>query len=437
MVYASVALPAAGGALHRDSSAPPGYASSFAHHSAAVESAVASLSAKDFNASRAAADATIDTQMALTTSWSAQGMSREWLEMYEIYESSGVESLAPKSGGAAGSAAAAGAAAAAGVIRSLHCSALPGSPIFALNHYLASVGGSSSNGAPVNFQWAACSPYPGGGHGGSDDTFNIFTCNRDRWLMDGPGDRAPSASGDAASKKHVTGEMVGHGEAEEVSKRAIRALGGKAHIITAGAAASEGAAAEFSTVAEAQTLRVLAAECACALRVLEVGGMLVVRVHTWELQLTRTILAILSELFEQARLVIPSSTHPDSLRAYLVATKFKTTDAGDSIVEHAIHALDERARYTPEGEFDHSSHVQVPYMGGARTWMPSAEFDDSLKLAASSTYVLASRSAAMHKARSHKKQSKTCRDEFKKRWLHGKPIVRLWQEAAIPTQLEF
>lgn len=300
-----------------------------------------------FDAVSRSADAYRPLKRHITRVFSGQLVSNAWLKMYELAYRFDLASFAT-----------------AGVLR-LFCNAeLPGAFVSALNHYCCNASATRS----VGIKWCASSLYPqdlGEGHAATKalkDQYGLLRAYRRAWIMDGPGD----PWGDGA--KQMDGDLV---SPENVATMAVRArsLLGEIDLYTSDAGLDVG---EDFNRREELNLRIHFGQALAGLLSLRDGGAAVLKMYTFFLPFTRSVIAVLASRFESFDVCKPQTSRPANSEIYLVGRGFHGID------QKTVRGLLEKLGPDPvKGTFLYS--VPLAGFGPADT---TEEFNEALWVAA-------------------------------------------------------
>jgi hypothetical protein len=205
-------------------------------------------------------------------------------------------------------------------IRAFCNAELPGAFLAAINHYARTMCPES------NFDWVASSYYPAAAAAAGDptilgDTYGVYAGNRDRWLM-GPRPNAlpegePDVSGD------LTDPDVVAALADAVHARFGATGGATLYTSDAGVDVS----ADYNRQEELTAL-LNYGQVLCGILALAPGGHLVTKQYTFLSPFSRSLIALVSALFDETDVVKPLTSRPVNSEVYIVAKGFRGIDHG-------------------------------------------------------------------------------------------------------------
>ena len=351
----------------------------------------------------AAADHTVELRDSLQQSYNAQGMGAGWAEMYELCGHLRVEQLAGR------------AASGPTTLRTFHCGALPGSAICALNHYLAT---NSARGLAhtIALEWAASAPYPDSG----EDEFNLLSCNRDRWVMDGPLDAWPAG---AASGEFASGDIAHPKGVGLIADRAIRFHRQPVDMYVGTARVSSGELGQSASSMEEMNALAHVGQAACGLMCLRKGGTMALKSFGWTLPAMQSLTALLANCFEEFSVVRPGACTPDNPEFFLVGRGL----VYDTKYAHALGLKIAHLLETPL-EIGRPLELARAHVCGRRERMREIA-DEIVRREA--------QALAGHAAGAHKKGHQQRRRDFAALWLSRNSIVRIPAGARLATAIMF
>lgn len=173
---------------------------------------------------------------------------------------------------------------------------LPGGFIIGINQYVKTMCPKST------FDWVASSYISE--HGTLGDPYGIYAGNRAKWLMDSTMD------GNLLKKENVT----------ELSKRVLQRypLGVDLYTSDAGCDVSSNYNEQ-----EEQTMLLNYGQVLCGILTLAIGGSLITKQFTYFTVFNRSLIMILTVLFENVYITKPATSRPLNSEIYLVCTGFR------------------------------------------------------------------------------------------------------------------
>ena len=193
---------------------------------------------------------------------------------------------------------------------------LPGAFVLALSHAAVAL--------DVGFTWLASSYYPGDGADVNPDVlgdkYHMYANHRDRWLM-GPRPNAlpvgaPPVSGD------LTDPAVVAALAAAVKARYAASPGRGAGCDLYTSDAGVDASGDYNRQEETTALLNFG-QVLCGLLSLADGGMLITKQYTYFTRFNRSLIAVVSGLFDEFRIVKPLTSRPANSEIYLVGHRFR------------------------------------------------------------------------------------------------------------------
>lgn len=183
------------------------------------------------------------------------------------------------------------------------------------------------------YDWRACSYYPEAAKGSKNpevlgDSYRIYANNRKKWLM---GPKPNGLLGD----KEVSGDMTDRKTLEELG-RTMQSLGG-ADLYTSDIGID---VTKSFNLQEDLTSILNYGQIVCGLMTLADQGTLLVKTYTFSKQFSRSLIILLSYLFEKTHITKPTTSRPANSEIYLVAEGFKKFLFTDEIQEHLLELLE-------------------------------------------------------------------------------------------------
>ena len=196
---------------------------------------------------------------------------------------------------------------------------LPGAFIVTINHYIKTICANTT--ASTNFDWVGSSYYPEAAAKEGDmtiigDTYGIYKNNRTNWLM-GPRpnamhENAPDITGD------VTDSNVIDLLSTAIHTRFNTTNGATLATSDAGIDVSE----DYSNQ-EKDTALINYGQIITAIFSLAIGGHMVTKQYTFSTPFNRSLIALVSLLFDETYIVKPATSRPANSEVYIVGKKFK------------------------------------------------------------------------------------------------------------------
>lgn len=185
----------------------------------------------------------------------------------------------------------------------LFCNAeLPGAFIIAINQYIKTMY------PKTDFKWLASSYYPPDNPEMLGDSYGMYACNRDHWLM------GPDNSGD------LTSAIIVKKLAVEVHKRFALPSTSGATLYTSDAGID--VSSDFNNQEKITSL-LNYGQIVCGLMSLAPGGNLVTKQYTFITPFSRSLIALLTNLFVEVYVVKPLTSRPINSEIYIVGKGFK------------------------------------------------------------------------------------------------------------------
>ena len=222
-------------------------------------------------------------------------------------------------------------------IRAFCDAELPGSFIVAINHYVKTICSSSDfempygygterylETPPLRFDWVGSSYYPEAASKEGDETilgdqYGFYANNRDNWLMGPKPNAMPETSGD------ITGDIT-NGNVIKLLTAAVHKRfedTGGATIATSDAGID--VSADYSSQ-EKNTALLNYGQIVAAILSLAPGGHMVTKQYTFIHPFNRSVIALVSFLFEESYVVKPVTSRPGNSEIYLVGKYFRGID---------------------------------------------------------------------------------------------------------------
>jgi cap2 methyltransferase len=262
--------------------------------------------------------------------YNGQVVTNAWLKMYEILSSLPLR-------GAKGA-----------ELLSFHNAELPGAFVSATNHFML------TRHPGVAHRWVASSFYPPSakdlGYSALmeflGDRYGLYSSNRDAWVM-GP---APQPSGDLTDADQI----------DAVSAEVMRRFPAGVDLYTsdAGVDVSGDYNAQETTTALLNFGQVLSGLCCLA-----PGGALVTKQFTFFRPFTRSLIAVVSGLFDSLSIVKPRTSRPTNSEVYLVGTGFRGLPS--ALRAQLIARVRARDTTTPLLSLAGQAAVEAALMGAA------------------------------------------------------------------------
>lgn len=177
---------------------------------------------------------------------------------------------------------------------------LPGGFIVAINHYLKTYYQSSV------FRWLGSSYVSDNGTLG--DTYHIYECNKDNWVMD----------------ENMNGDITKLDNIVEIIKRVRSKFPNGVDLYTSDAGLD--VSSDYNKQEE-QTLELNYCQVLIGLLVLSKNGSLVTKQFTFFTQFNKSLIYMLTYLFEELYITKPSTSRPINSEIYIVGKHFKGIDA--------------------------------------------------------------------------------------------------------------
>lgn len=187
---------------------------------------------------------------------------------------------------------------------------LPGAFIVAINHYIR------SKFPDCDFDWVASSYLPTEINAKNstilEDKYNIYSKNREKWLM-GP---KPNA---ITSDLYTNGDVTSKENIKILSSSAKEKLG-DIHLYTSDAGID---VSEDYNNQEEMTMLLNFGQCLCGLLSICVGGSLVTKQYTFFHPFNRSLILLMSSLFDEFYITKPATSRPANSEIYLVGLSFR------------------------------------------------------------------------------------------------------------------
>ena len=173
---------------------------------------------------------------------------------------------------------------------------LPGNFIIGINHYIKTMFKTSS------FNWVASSFISNSGTLG--DSYGIYEFNKNNWLMDS------TMNGDITDPNNII----------EISKRVLSRFPKGVDLYTSDAGFD--VSSDYNKQEE-QTITLNYGQILAGLLTLSIGGHLVTKQFTYFTEFNKSLIILLSNLFDEFYITKPSSSRPLNSEIYLVGKGFK------------------------------------------------------------------------------------------------------------------
>ena len=200
-------------------------------------------------------------------------------------------------------------------IRTFCDAELPGAFIVAINHYVKTM-------CPAtNFDWVGSSYFPKDAAERGDNTilgdfYGLYANNRERWLM------GPSPNALPAGEPPLTGDLTDANVVAALSD-AVHARYGGATLYTSDAGID--VSADFNRQEELTAL-LNYGQVICGILALAPGGHLVTKQYTFVTPFSRSIIALIAALFDEAYVVKPLTSRPANSEVYIIGKGFRGVD---------------------------------------------------------------------------------------------------------------
>jgi hypothetical protein len=192
--------------------------------------------------------------------------------------------------------------------------------------------------------------------GGLGDKYHILKDSREAWLMDCEGDPHPDPA--MFTSRLNNGDMTDPVLVKDMVSRVLRRNGGqRITLATAdgatGVAPGENSVGGYNMQEEANAAIILG-EVVCALGCLAVGGTFVVKMYTFNLAFTRSLMAYVASRFRHATVYKPQTSRPGNSEVYFACAGYLGCAPG-----HVDDLLALLVVNPASGVFDYSRPVQV------------------------------------------------------------------------------
>jgi len=180
---------------------------------------------------------------------------------------------------------------------SVFCNAeLPGNFIIGINHYLKTIYKTST------FKWVASSYINNKGTLG--DTYGIYKCNKNNWLMD------ENMDGDITNKINVI----------NLSEKVLSRFPNGVDLYTGDAGFD---VSNDYNKQEEQTILLNYGQVLCGLFTLSIGGSMITKQFTYFTPFNKSLIMLLTTLFKQLYITKPSTSRPLNSEVYIIGIGFK------------------------------------------------------------------------------------------------------------------
>jgi hypothetical protein len=178
---------------------------------------------------------------------------------------------------------------------------LPGAFLVAVNHFVR------TRAAAADFEWLASSYLPpSDGSTILGDRYGLFAGNRDRWLMGEGG---------------LSGDLTDAGVVEALAAVVRRRFGGVGATLYTSDAGVD-ASADFNRQEE-MTAKLNFGQVLCGVLALAPRGSLVTKQYTFFTAFSRSLIALLTALFDTVAVTKPATSRPVNSEVYVVAKGFR------------------------------------------------------------------------------------------------------------------
>jgi hypothetical protein len=208
------------------------------------------------------------------------------------------------------------------LVRAFCNAELPGAFVAATNHYLKTM-------CPeTDFEWLASSYAPEAAAASGDttilgDQYGLYAHNRGRWLMGPPPNGLPE--GEAPLSGDVTDPDVVAALADAVHARFAGPGPSGASLYTSDAGID--VSADYNAQEETTAL-INYGQVVCGLLALAPGGHLVTKQYTFVTSFSRSLIALVSALFDETYITKPLTSRPANSEVYLVGKGFRGLPPG-------------------------------------------------------------------------------------------------------------
>lgn len=215
---------------------------------------------------------------------------------------------------------------------------LPGAFIVATNHFMRTLR------PKVEYDWRAASYYSSGVDT-LGDTYGIYACNQEQWLMD-----PPTAPGPVLAKTPtLRGDVTETKDLEELEKR-LKTQKGFAEGVTLYTSDAGIDVSGNWNRQEEDTSLINFGQIVLGLMVLKKEGTMITKQYTFCTPFSATLLALVSGLFREFMIVKPLTSRPANSEVYVVGRGFLGLD--DSVREFLlgkVHSYKKGGVYPADG----------------------------------------------------------------------------------------
>jgi hypothetical protein len=234
--------------------------------------------------------------------YNGQNVTNAWIKIYEIVSQMGL--LIPSCDG---------------TVRAFFNAELPGAFTVAVNHYVR------TNCPSADYEWVASSFYPRVGVGSDPhnatilgDTYGLFECNRDRWIMDAPAESI-LASDSARSSATNNGDVTDVANVVDLVQRERKKFETGATLYTSDAGID--VSSDYARQEELTSL-INFGQIVLGMLALDPGGDMVTKQYTFCQPFSATLLAIVAGFFKELYITKPVTSRPANSEVYVVGKGF-------------------------------------------------------------------------------------------------------------------